>query len=81
MCSHFYQDLLNVLPGKSKEFIGTVEVGGIDNVNKVSAVQLLSGEHIVVQGTSVPEGSKCLISDNRILNELPDLTSHNVTIY
>lgn len=76
--ANLWKSFESLLP-KQKYIIGTVS--SVNSTTKTSVVSLLSGESITVKGTSVSVGNTCLIMDGRIIEEIPSLSSYNVTIY
>jgi len=73
-----WAELLAMFP-KREIVIG--EVDSINSTNQTSTVTLLSGNAIVVKGTSVTVGDKCFIENGVIISKAPDLPISNVTLY
>lgn len=73
-----FNELKKLFPAKDKEFIGKVD--SIDTGNNTSKVTLIGGANVVVRGTSVSVGGTCLVKDNSIINELPELSIINKEI-
>lgn len=76
--SNVWTKFKSLIPSR-KYLIGTVT--SIDSTNKISTVNLLDGSSTNVKGTSVGVGNLCLIENGIIVEELPSLTAHSVTVY
>ena len=77
MSSNIWNQFKNLLP-KKKQMIGTVD--SVNSANKTCAVILLNGNTIIVGGSG-SVGTRYLIEDGVIKEELPDLPVFNKTIY
>lgn len=76
--SNAYVNLLKILP-KKRKFIG--EVTAINSSLRLSTITLLGGGVVTAKGIDVSVGQLCLIEDGTIIEQLPALTAHAITIY
>ena len=76
--ANLWKSFESLLP-KQRYLIGIVD--SVDETFMVTTVILLSGESLTVKGTNVSAGNSCLIKDGVIIQEIPNLSPTNITIY
>ena len=74
---NIWKQFEQLLP-KQQIIIG--KIISVNEIDKTSVIQLLSGETISVKGSG-EIGTNYLIKDGTISNEMPDISSYDVTIY